>query len=157
MAKYVAGPKFTTPRAAAIWPNLNTPDTKHNADGVYDCKQELPLNNEIVRFHVSRTTPWPCSGHGVLLRSDDVDAGRGGTRRASEAALNGQMRMSPTSATHEQPHHRNHQDDEDQQFQYADVEYEQTLGEPASQPKRVDARTHLGMGVCTGRGRSGRA
>lgn len=49
MAKYVAGPKFTTPRAAAIWPNLNTPDTKHNADGVYDCKQELPLADAIVQ------------------------------------------------------------------------------------------------------------
>lgn len=49
MAKYVAGPKFVTPRAPAIWPNLNTPDTKHNAEGVYDCKQELRLDDPIVQ------------------------------------------------------------------------------------------------------------
>lgn len=49
MATYVAGPKFTTPRAPAIWPNLNVPDTKHNADGVYDCKQELSLDDPIVQ------------------------------------------------------------------------------------------------------------
>ena len=49
MAKYQAGPKFVTPRAPAIWPNLNTPDTKHNADGVYDCKQELQLSDPIVQ------------------------------------------------------------------------------------------------------------
>lgn len=47
--KYVSGPKFTTPRSAAIWPRLNEPDTKHNAEGVYECKQELPLDNEIVQ------------------------------------------------------------------------------------------------------------
>jgi hypothetical protein len=47
--KYVSGPKFVTPRAAAIWPNLNTPDTKHNADGTYDCKQELQLDDPIVQ------------------------------------------------------------------------------------------------------------
>jgi hypothetical protein len=48
-AKYQAGPKFTTPRAAAIWPNLNTPDTKHNAEGVFDCKVELSLDDPIVQ------------------------------------------------------------------------------------------------------------
>lgn len=38
-----------TPRAPAIWPNLNTPDTKHNAEGVYDCKQELRLDDPLVQ------------------------------------------------------------------------------------------------------------
>lgn len=56
MAKYVAGPKFVTPRAAAIWPNLNTPDTKHNADGVYDCKQELPADDPIVQKIKAKAT-----------------------------------------------------------------------------------------------------
>jgi hypothetical protein len=48
-AKYQSGPKFTTPRAPAIWPNLNTPDTKHNAEGVFDCKVELSLDDPIVQ------------------------------------------------------------------------------------------------------------
>lgn len=47
--KYQAGPKFVTPRAAAIWPRLNEPDTKHDAAGVYECKQELPLDNAVVQ------------------------------------------------------------------------------------------------------------
>ena len=48
-SKYVAGPKFTTPRAPAIWPRLNEADTKFDAAGVYECKQELPLDNPIVQ------------------------------------------------------------------------------------------------------------
>jgi len=50
MAKstYVAGPKFTTPRAPAIWPRLNEADTKFDAAGVYECKQELSLDDPIV-------------------------------------------------------------------------------------------------------------
>lgn len=47
--KFVAGPKFTTPRAAAIWPRLNEPDTKYNAAGVYECKVELPINDPTVQ------------------------------------------------------------------------------------------------------------
>lgn len=47
--KYVAGPKFTTPRAPAIWPRLNEPDTKHDAAGVFECKQELSLDDPIVQ------------------------------------------------------------------------------------------------------------
>ena len=50
MAKqYQAGPKFTTPRAAAIWPHLVTPDTKHDAAGAYDCKVQLPVNDPVVK------------------------------------------------------------------------------------------------------------
>lgn len=51
MAKstYVAGPKFTTPRAPAIWPRLNEPDTKHDAAGVFECKQELDLDDATVQ------------------------------------------------------------------------------------------------------------
>lgn len=51
MAKstYVAGPKFTTPRAPAIWPRLNEADTKFDAAGVYECKQELSLDDPIVQ------------------------------------------------------------------------------------------------------------
>jgi hypothetical protein len=51
MAKstYVAGPKFTTPRAPAIWPRLNEPDTKHDAAGVFECKQELSLSDPLVQ------------------------------------------------------------------------------------------------------------
>lgn len=47
--KYVSGPKFTTPRAPAIWPRLNEADTKFDAAGVYECKVELPLDNETVQ------------------------------------------------------------------------------------------------------------
>jgi hypothetical protein len=47
--KYVSGPKFTTPRAPAIWPRLNEADTKFDAAGVYECKQELSLDNAIVQ------------------------------------------------------------------------------------------------------------
>ncbi|EQB10395.1 hypothetical protein [Novosphingobium lindaniclasticum] len=48
-SKYIAGPKFTTPRAPAIWPRLNEPDTKHDAAGVYECKQELQLDDPVVQ------------------------------------------------------------------------------------------------------------
>jgi len=54
--KYQSGPKFVTPRAPSIWPNLNTPDTKHNADGVYDCKQELQLDDPIVQKIKAKAT-----------------------------------------------------------------------------------------------------
>lgn len=56
MTKYQPGPKFVTPRAPSIWPNLNTPDTKHNADGVYDCKQELSLDDPIVQKIKAKAT-----------------------------------------------------------------------------------------------------
>jgi hypothetical protein len=47
--KYVSGPKFTTPRAPAIWPRLNEADTKFDAAGVFECKQELPLDDATVQ------------------------------------------------------------------------------------------------------------
>jgi hypothetical protein len=51
MAKsaYVSGPKFVTPKGPSIWPRLNTPDTKHDAAGVYECKVELDLTDPTVQ------------------------------------------------------------------------------------------------------------
>jgi len=42
-------PSFTTPRAPAIWPRLNEPDTKYDAAGVYECKQALDLSDATVQ------------------------------------------------------------------------------------------------------------
>jgi hypothetical protein len=57
-AKYQAGPKFTTPRAAAIWPNLNTPDTKHNAElSAYVAKNSPPYDHLNPAPHQKPHTP----------------------------------------------------------------------------------------------------
>ena len=34
--------KFVTPKGIAVWPKLNTPDTKFNVDGEYSVKLRLP-------------------------------------------------------------------------------------------------------------------
>ena len=34
--------KFVTPKGTAVWPKLNTPDTKFNVDGEYSVKLRLP-------------------------------------------------------------------------------------------------------------------
>jgi hypothetical protein len=36
-------PKFVTPKGTAVWPKLNTPDTKFNVDGEYSVKIRLPV------------------------------------------------------------------------------------------------------------------
>lgn len=35
--------KFVTPKGVAVWPHLNKPDTKFNAEGEYTCKLRLPM------------------------------------------------------------------------------------------------------------------
>ena len=35
--------KFITPKGTAVWPKLNTPDTKYNPDGEYTVKLRLPV------------------------------------------------------------------------------------------------------------------
>ena len=52
-------------------------------------------------------------------------------RSSADARTMRQIRALVTSPTHEQPHHRRHQCDENQQFQRANVEHGQTLGAAA--------------------------
>lgn len=44
---FTPAPKVVTPKGTAIWPKLNAPDTKYNADGVYEVKLAFDAGTDL--------------------------------------------------------------------------------------------------------------